>query len=125
LVSDIENRESQFVKGKTLNRKAYTTREMKVDIVNRKSRFANRRTLTLPSSFRVHSRPLADHGIRVHSRAFVVEVFPNVFRPFPLPQRPLCLSDPVTFEKVTVTFFVTFFSAAFPKKNAQKPQMLQ
>jgi hypothetical protein len=35
-----------------------------------------------------------------------------------------CLSALVTFEKVTVTFFVTFFSPAFPKKNAPKCQML-
>jgi hypothetical protein len=30
----------------------------------------------------------------------------------------------VTFEKVTVTFFVTFFSGVFPRKNPEKCQML-
>jgi hypothetical protein len=30
----------------------------------------------------------------------------------------------VTFEKVTVTFFVTFFSCVFPRENPEKPQML-
>ena len=44
----------------------------------------------------------------------------------PRSPRPLCLdlNPVVTFEKVTVTFFVTFFSCVFPRENPEKPQML-
>ena len=34
------------------------------------------------------------------------------------------VSPDVTFEKVTVTFFVTFFSRVFPNKNPENDQML-